>query len=277
MRILIGLAFVIGAAVWLSVGTPAQRRVLRVCADPNNLPFSNDRGEGFENRIAELLARELQAELEYTWWAQRRGFVRNTLKAGACDVIPGVPAKFEMTDTTAPYYRSTYVFVQRRGSGPRIESMDSPALRKLRIGVHLAGDDYANTPPAHALAKRNIVSNVSGYLLTGDYRRPDPPARLLEAVSSGEIDVAIAWGPLAGYYAKRHPEVELTPVSPATDAGPLSFVYDISMGVRHGDRRWKRELERILERRRLEIQSILDDYGVPREAPVSGPSGDSTL
>jgi ABC-type amino acid transport substrate-binding protein len=155
--------------------------------------------------------------------------------------------------------------------------MDSPALRKLRIGVHLAGDDYANTPPAHALAKRNIVSNVSGYLLTGDYRRPDPPARLLEAVSSGEIDVAIAWGPLAGYYAKRHPEVELTPVSPATDAGPLSFVYDISMGVRHGDRRWKRELERILERRRLEIQSILDDYGVPREAPVSGPSGDSTL
>ena len=264
-------------ALWLSAGTPAHQRVLRVCADPNNLPFSNERGEGFENRIAELLAPELDAELEYTWWAQRRGFVRNTLKAGACDVIPGVPAEFELADTTAPYYRSTYVFVQRRGSGPRVDSMDSPALRKLRVGVHLAGDDYANTPPAHALAQRNIVSNVSGYLLTGDYRRPDPPARLLEAVSSAEVDVAIAWGPLAGYYAQRHPEVELTPVSPALDAGRLSFVYDISMGVRHGDRTWKRELESILERRRAEIDAILDDYGVPRAERDRGPSRDPAL
>ncbi|HEY9233175.1 MAG TPA: hypothetical protein VIS78_13560, partial [Blastocatellia bacterium] len=152
-------------------------RVLKVCADPNNLPFSNDRGEGFENKIAELIASEMNATVEYTWWAQRRGFVRNTLKAGNCDCLMGVPLGFEMAATTGPYYRSTYVFVYRKDSGFAVHSFDDPILKRLRIGVQMVGDDYANTPPAHALANRHIVTNVRGYTLYGDYRQPNPPAR----------------------------------------------------------------------------------------------------
>jgi quinoprotein dehydrogenase-associated probable ABC transporter substrate-binding protein len=271
MRAALGLAAISAAAVWLLSTAPPPRRVLRVCADPNNLPFSNHRLEGFENRITALIADELRADIEYTWWAQRRGFVRNTLNAGRCDLIAGVPAGFELAATTAPYYRSTYVFVQRRGATGRVDSMDSPALRKLHVGVHLAGDDFASTPPAHALGRRNIIGNVSGYLLTGDYRRPDPPARLMEAVSSGEVDVAIAWGPLAGYYAKRHPEVEITPVPADTGLSPAPFAYGISMGVRRGEDRWKARVESILRRRRADIERILDDYGVPDAADQGRP------
>ena len=135
-------------------GTGRSADALRVCADPNNLPFSNNRGEGFENRIAVLIARDLGTRVEYTWWAQRRGFVRNTLNAGSCDVILGVPTGYGMVRTTRPYYRSTYVFVTRRDRGLHISSLDDPALRTLRVGVHLIGDDYANSPAAHSLAPR---------------------------------------------------------------------------------------------------------------------------
>src|SRR5690349_23062640 len=155
--------------------------VLRVCADPNNLPFSNQRGEGFENKIAELLAHDMGDRVEYTWWAQRRGFFRNTLKSGACDVVIGVPAGFEMALTTRPYYRSTYVFLYRKDRGLKINSLDDPSLKNLRIGVQIIGDDFTNTPPAHALSRRNIVANVRGYTLYGDYSQPDPPARIVDA------------------------------------------------------------------------------------------------
>jgi ABC-type amino acid transport substrate-binding protein len=127
--------------------------VLRVCADPNNLPFSNERGEGFENKLAEMLAADLGAELRYTWWAQRRGFFRNTLRAGSCDVVLGVPAGFELALTTSPYYRSTYAFVSRKDRHLGVRSFDDEALRRLKVGVQLVGDDGANTPPAHALAR----------------------------------------------------------------------------------------------------------------------------
>jgi quinoprotein dehydrogenase-associated probable ABC transporter substrate-binding protein len=246
-------------------GRAKQARKLRVCADPNNLPFSNRRLEGFENKIAGLLAHELAAEVEYTWWAQRRGFIRNTLKAGACDLVMGVPSSLEMAQTTAPYYRSTYVFVYRRESGLKIVSFDDPALRKLKVGVHLIGDDGANAPPAHALARRGMVESVRGYTVYGDYAEENPPARIIDAVASGEIDVAIAWGPLAGYFAKRQSvPLEIANVSPQIDPPSLPFVYDISIGVRHGERAFKEELERALERRREVIAKILDDYGVPR-------------
>src|SRR3954470_23641542 len=131
-----------------------QRRVpaVRVCADPNNLPFSNDRGEGFENEIARLVARDLGRELKYVWWAQRRGFVRNTLKAGLCDVIIGVPSSFELAETTRPYYRSSYVFVSLASRKLHLGSLDDPRLKHLRLGVQMIGDDFANSPPAHALA-----------------------------------------------------------------------------------------------------------------------------
>ncbi|HKS28069.1 MAG TPA: substrate-binding domain-containing protein [Pyrinomonadaceae bacterium] len=241
------------------------RRSLRVCADPNNLPFSNEKREGFENRIAELIAREMNLPLEYTWWAQRRGFIRNTLKAGLCDVVIGLPTSYELALTTAPYYRSTYAFVYRRDSGLKIRSFDDEALRRLKIGVQLIGDDLANTPPAHALSNRQIVENVKGYTVYGDYSKENPPARIIEAVAKGEVDVAIAWGPLAGYFARRErTPLEVVPVQPEIDQPFLPFVFDISMGVRRGDEGFKAELEEILNRRRAEIERILDDYGVPR-------------
>ncbi|HEX8685816.1 MAG TPA: quinoprotein dehydrogenase-associated putative ABC transporter substrate-binding protein, partial [Pyrinomonadaceae bacterium] len=203
--------------------------VLRVCADPNNLPFSNERGEGFENKIAELLAADLHERLEYTWWAQRRGFFRNTLRAGACDVVVGVPSSFELAATTAPYYRSTYVFVYRKGRGVSVRSFDDAVLRDVRVGVQLVGDDGANTPPAHALAARGVVQNVRGYTLYGDYREEAPPARIVEAVAKRDVDVAVVWGPLAGYFAPRQRvPLEITPVAVEAEPPALRFAFDIA-------------------------------------------------
>src|SRR5438105_6129062 len=237
---------------------------LRVCADPNNLPFTNRRMEGFENRIADLLARDMRARLSYTWWAQRRGFFRNTLKAGLCDVVLGVPAGFEMAATTRPYYRSTYVFVSRAARNPMPRSLDDEALRTLRIGVQLAGNDYNNPPPAHALSRRGIVDNVVGYSLYGDYSEENPPARIVEAVARGDIDVAIVWGPLAGYFAPRQRvRLTVTPVSPSIDPPSLPFVYDICVGVRRGREDLKKAVQQSLDRRRGNIQKILAEYGVP--------------
>jgi quinoprotein dehydrogenase-associated probable ABC transporter substrate-binding protein len=240
-------------------------RVLRVCADPNNLPFSNEKEEGFENRIAELLARDLHAELRYTWWAQRRGFFRNTLNAGLCDVVIGVPSGIELALTTEPYYRSSYMFVTRRDRTLNIESFDDPQLKAKKIGVQLVGDDYANSPPAHALSNRGIIRNVVGYSVVGDYRQANPPARIVEAVANGDIDVAIVWGPLAGYFAsKQKHALALKPVSPQVDLPFLPFVFDISVAVRRGETKFKEEIESILDRRRNEVQKILDRYGIPR-------------
>lgn len=242
-----------------------QQRVLRVCADPNNLPFTNAKLEGFENRIADLVARDLGARVEYTWFAQRRGFIRNTLRAGKCDVVMGVPASFELAQPTRPYYRSTYVFVTRKERRLDITSFDDPRLRELRVGVHLVGDDGANTPPAHALANRGMIDNVRGYTLYGDYRQDSPPARLVEAVARDEVDVAVVWGPLAGYYAPRQSaELVLTPVSPKIDLPFLPFVFDIAAGVRRGDDALQQEIDAVLRRRKEEIARILDEYGVPR-------------
>jgi mxaJ protein len=238
---------------------------LRVCSDPNNLPFSNDRGEGFENAIAELVAREMGAELRYTWRAQRRGFIRNTLRAGECDLVMGVPTSYELTLPTRPYYRSTYVFVYRSDAGIDVRSFDDPALRHLRVGVQLIGDDYTNTPPAHALGARGIVDNVTGFSVYGDYSTPNPPARILDALTAGEIDVAVVWGPLAGYFAPRQPvALEIVPVSPQIDLPFLPFIYDISMGVERGDTVLRDRVEQVIERRSAAIDSILDAFGVPR-------------
>lgn len=239
--------------------------VLRVCADPNNLPFSNRREEGFENKIADLIARELKVKVEYTWWAQRRGFVRNTLKAGSCDLIVGMPSSMELALTTAPYYRSTYTFVFRKESHLSLHSFDDELLKHVQIGVQLIGDDFANAPPAHALSNRHIVQNVKGYSVYGDYTEANPPARIVEAVAKREIDVAVVWGPLAGYFARRQGvPLEVVPVSPQIDLPYLPFVYDISMGVRREDSAFKEQLEEILARKSREIGNILDEYNIPR-------------
>ena len=247
------------------VAAPEHPSTLRVCADPNNLPFSNQHREGFENEIAELIGRDLGLPVEYTWWAQRRGYIRNTLKAGTCDMVMGIATGVDMLQTTAPYYRSSYVFVYRKDRGLHINSFDSPPLRKLRIGVQIIGDDYTNTPPAHALARRHIIQNVRGYRVLDDYSRPNPPARIIEAVAKGDIDVAVAWGPLAGYFAsKAGVPLEIVPVSPQVDVPFLPFVYDISMGVRRGDEELRQKVEAAIERNRSAIDNILKRYGVPR-------------
>jgi mxaJ protein len=242
----------------------APARLLRVCADPNNLPFSDSTGAGFENRLASLVANEMHSTVSYTWWAQRRGFIRNTLNAQQCDVVMGVPTSFELTGVTRPYYRSSYVFVTRRDRPLDIRSFDDSALRHLTIGVQLVGDDYANAPPAHALGSRGIEQNVRGYNVQGDYRRPAPPARIIDAVAAGDIDVAVAWGPLAGYFATRDSvPLRIVPVSPQIDLPFLPFVFDISMGVRRADSTLRDTLNAIIVRRRGSIDSLLTAYGVP--------------
>lgn len=244
--------------------TVDTERVLRVCSDPNNLPFSNEREEGFENRIAELLASDLGARLEYTWWAQRRGFIRNTLKQGRCDLVMGIPSSFELAMPTIPYYRSSYVFVYPEEEEWDVTSFDDELLRELKIGVLLIGDDYTNTPPAHALANRGIIDNIVGYTIYGDYREETPPSRIIDALASGEIDIAVVWGPLAGYFAPRQPiPLKIVPVSPQLDLPFLPFVYDISMGVRRGEEEFKTRVENVIRNRRGEIATILQEYGVP--------------
>lgn len=241
-----------------------QARELRVCADPNNLPFSNQAGEGFENRIVALIAEEMGAELRYTWWAQRRGFLRNTLKAEVCDLVPGLPANLEGVRTTAPYYRSSYVFVTRQDE-PEVASFNDPVLRTLRIGVHLIGDDGWNTPPAHALSRRGIVGNVRGYMIYGDYAEPNPPERILRALAEGEIDVAVVWGPLGGYFSGRERvPLRLSPVRPVFDGPQLPMMFDISMAVRKDDEALRQEIDDILVRRRGDIDAILADFHLPR-------------
>lgn len=242
----------------------SAKRILRVTADPNNLPFSNDKREGFENKLAELVAKELGAEIRYSWRAQRRGFFRETLKEDRADLVLGVPAHFEMALPTSPYYRSSYVFVSRKDRNLNIRSLDDPALRKLKIGVQLIGDDGADTPPAHALASRGIVDNIEGFTVYGDYVDANPPARIVDAVAKGDMDIAVVWGPLGGYFAKHAPvPLEVVPVSPAADPN-LPFTFSIAMGVRKNDKALHDELDAFLQRKRAEIEAILDEYGVPR-------------
>jgi mxaJ protein len=259
-------AFLIAA---LLVSGAAEARELRVCADPNNLPFSNEKGEGFENRIADLIAQDLGATVVYDWRAQRRGFLREGLKAEACDLVTGLPSNMEGVRTTIPYYRSSYVFVTRENEAVP-QSFNDALLREKTIGVQLVGDDGWNTPPAHALAKRGIIDNVRGYSLYGDYREPNPPAQIIKAVADGAIDVAVAWGPLAGYFATRQSvPLKITPVKPLFDGPQLPMVWDISMAVRKEDDALRYEIEGALVRLKPRIDAVLEEYGVPRlDQPV---------
>ena len=243
---------------------PAAPRVLRVCADPNNLPFSNARGEGFENRIAELVARELGAELAYEWKPQRRGFLRTGVNAGACDVVLGLAAGVEMAATTQPYYESSYVAVRRAADGDVGPlSLDDPTLAGLRLGVQVIGDDYTNSPPAHALARRGLARNLRGYTVYGDYAEDSPPADVVRAVALGEVDVAFAWGPIAGYHARRSAvPLQIVPLASGDPTDP-PMRFAIAMAVRKDDDALRAELDHVIATRRDEITAILAAYGVP--------------
>jgi mxaJ protein len=243
---------------------------LRVCSDPENLPFSNQKLEGFENKIAALVAKDLGTTVTYTWWGQRRGFIRNTMNAtlqeGRCDLVIGVPEGYDLVSTTTPYYRSTYVFVSAKGTGPRVKSLDDPVLKKVKIGVHLLGDDYTNPPPVHELSKRGVVENVVGF--STFYSAENPPGAIIDAVANGRVGVAIVWGPVAGYFATRQRvPLELVPVP--SGKGDLPFAFNISMGVKKGDEPLKARVEKVLKTRRAEITALLKEFGVPLMAAGS--------
>jgi mxaJ protein len=250
-------------------GAAPPRRVLEVCADPNNLPFSNDRLEGLENRLAELLARELGAELKYHWRAQRRGFFREGLDEGRADLVLGVPAGFERVLTTRPWFRSSYVFLTRADRALDLRSLDDPRLRSLRIGVQLVGDDGADTPPALALAQRGLADRLVGFTLYGDYREDSPPARIVDAVARGEVDIAAVWGPLAGYFAARSPvPLALQPIELPSDAGGLRFDFAIAVGVRKDEPALRDEIDAVLAAQSGAIDALLESFHVPRAGPL---------
>jgi len=248
----------------------AADNVLRVCADPNNMPLSNRAGEGYENRIAELLARDLGWKLEYTWFPQRMGFIRNTLKARdpdqdrfKCDLVMGVPVGYELTLTTPAYYRSTWAMVIPKGKGlddirtpDDLLKLDSTRLKSLRFGL------VGGTPPTDWLLKNKLIDQaVPVQRQSGD---PDAyPGQLIEdELASGRVDVAFAWGPIAGYFAKhaKAPGMSVMPFPPSPD---IQFDYKISMGVRFGEKEWRDRIAGLIAREQKEIDAILLSYGVP--------------
>jgi quinoprotein dehydrogenase-associated probable ABC transporter substrate-binding protein len=247
---------------WNVLGQTGGR--FRVCADPENFPFSHSNLQGFENKIAELLAKEFGASPSYIWWGQRRGFIRNTMNAtleeGRCDIVIGVPAGYDLVRTTKPYYRSTYVFVYPKSKGLQVKSLDDPILKKLKIGVHLIGDDYTNPPPVHALSTRGVVGNLVGFETF--YSAQNPPSRIIDAVVSGQVDIAIVWGPAAGYFVQRA-KIPLEVVPVPSGKGDLPFAFDISMGVKPGNDSLRIQLEKVLDSKHAEITKILRDYAVP--------------
>lgn len=253
----------IAALFTLATTTAMAEGVLRVCADPDNLPFSNQKQQGFENKIAQLLADDLHAKLSFYWQKQRQGYIRETLGAKHCDVVMGVPYGYERVLSTQPYYRSGYAFVTASERYLDFKSFDDPQLRTLKIGLHAIGNDGSNSPPANALARRGIVENIVGYSMWGEETIEDPQAQLVEAVAKGDVDVAIVWGPIGGYFAKRYGTLVVTPVPADAQMPSIPFAFDIAMGVRKGDEALAAKLEKSLMRKQREIQNILIAYNVP--------------
>jgi mxaJ protein len=236
---------------------PAKQ--LRVCGDPNNLPFSNEKLEGIENKIADVIAKDLGATVAYTWWPHQRGLVKRVLNTGRCDVMLGIPKGYDPVLWTKPYYRTGYVLAYRKDRGLKLRSLDDPQLRTLKIGVQV------NTPPHDALGQRGIADNVVGYQLMFDsnFHAEDYPGKLVEDLIAGSIDVALVWGPIAGYFAKKKTApIELVLLEDKPESGNR-FAFDISMGVRKGNKELKGKLEEALARKHVQIEHILEDFGVP--------------
>ena len=241
--------------------SPPQPGLLRVCADPDNLPFSNQKGEGFENKIAELIASEWKSKLEYIWYPVRRGYFR-ILNGMYCDLIIQAPGGLDMAGTTNPYYRSGYVLVTRADSKlADIKSLADPRLKKARIGITLLPSDE-QLPPTQALSHYGVVGNLRGY--SAMYNEEDRPEDVINGVAKGEVDVAIVWGPLAGYFATRSPvRLRIQPLPDRDSVADLPFRYNIGMAVRRREGALRDSLQGVIERKGPEIQRILKDYGVP--------------
>jgi mxaJ protein len=246
--------------------------VLSVCADPANLPYSSDRTPGFENRIAAVLAADMKADLHTTWFAAYRSFLKSTLLAGACDVIVAVPSALPGVLVTKPYFESAYVAVTRVDDPRRFASFDDPWLNDAKIGIQLIGIDRADTPPAKSLESRNINRHITGFALRSGNNTADPQSRIIDAVASGQIDVAFAWGPIAGYYAKSHgTALRLQTITQDPKDPSLVFGYRMSMAVRKSDTALRDRLQAAIDRHQTEIANILRDYGIPT-VPLPKPS-----
>lgn len=247
-----------------------NRRVLRVCADPANLPFSNDKKEGFENKIADILGEELKVPVEYTWFPQALGFTRNTLLAKRCDVIIGTGQGDELVLNTNAFYRSAYALIYKPGTGlDGVDSIFDPRLKGKRLGV------VQGTPSADLIAKAGLMGKARPYRLMVDRRYDDPSGDMVKDIRSGEIDAGVMWGPLAGYNATRGGDkLAVMPlVKDVGKAGRLDF--RITMGVRQGDDLWKRQLNEIIRKRQADIDKVLLEYGVPMldedSKPITSP------
>ena len=257
----LGMALALASAILPHGGSAdagEAKKMLRVCGDPNNMPFSNEKREGIENEIAALLAKDLGWGLEYVWWSHQRGLVRRVLNTERCDVLVGIPKGYDLVAWTKPYYRTGYVMAYQKDRLEEVRSLDDPRLKTLRVGVQV------NTPPHIALARRGIVgSNVVGYQLMYDSiaHPEDYPGKQVEDLIAGRIDVALVWGPIAGYFQKKKGAASLAvvPIEGAEDGA----AFDISMGVRKADTELKARLEQVIDRKQDEIRAILQDFGVP--------------
>jgi len=232
---------------------------LRVCGDPNNMPFSNEKLEGVENKLADVIAKDLGLTVAYTWWPHQRGVVKRVLNTRRCDVMLGIPKGYDPVLWTKPYYRTGYVMVYRKDRGLKLKNLDDPMLKTLKIGVQV------NTPPHDALGQRGIADNVVGYQLMFDSNAhaEEYPGRVVEDLIAGKVDVALVWGPIAGYFAtKRAAPLEVVLLEDRPDSGNR-FAFDISMGVRKGNNALKEKLEAALARRHDEIERVLREFGVP--------------
>jgi len=257
----------------LAAATQANNEagVLRVCADPDNLPLSNERGEGYENRIAAKLAHDLGQSVEYTFFPQRMGFVRNTLRQRdeatqryKCDVIVGVPKGYELTATTQPYMRSTYAMVFRaQGNLEKLESPEDlvrlpPAQRrKLRIGI------FARSPAADWLLRNGMLDQAESYAQQSGDPHENPAGIIERDLVAGKIDLAIVWGPMAGFLVDRHSDQGAWRAVPLKSGPGIKFDYEISMGVRFGEKEWKNTLDAWIASHRGEIDTILASYRIP--------------
>ena len=257
------LAVLLGVGV-LGGGRPAaaqtadivDRSALKVCADPNNLPFSNEKKEGFENKIAEVMGAALGLKVEYTWFPQVIGFVRNTLQAHRCDLVMGTVAGDDIMQTTNPYYYTTYVMLYRSDKRPGFEGLQDPRLVSLRLGV------VGATPPSDLLVRHDLMSHAKPYQLTVDTRAESPTHQMVQDVVDGTIDVGFLWGPIAGYYSK-HDELPLTLVPLKDEPGAARMKYHIAMGVRGNEPEWRRRVNAVILKQQPAITAILRDYGVP--------------
>jgi quinoprotein dehydrogenase-associated probable ABC transporter substrate-binding protein len=228
----------------------------RVCADPNNLPFSNEKGEGFENKIAELLASDLGVPVRYTWYPDSTGFIRSTLNARRCDIVMGTVAGNELVQNSNPYYRSTYALIYKADGGLAVKTLNDPALKTLKIGA------IAGTPPTTILANEGLLGNLRSYQLVVDTRFDHPAEELIHDVATGPIDIGIVWGPIAGFYAK-HESTPLAVVPLESTNTPMQMDYRITMGVRHNEPEWKRKINNLIRKHQADINKILFDFGVP--------------